>query len=224
MPGQFIAIAEERGLIAPIGSWVIDEVCRQASEWRQSGALSIPVALNVSAVQFRQRGFVDSMVEAVRKYGVDPSSLDLELTEGVVIRDPEGTAAKLNRLHDLGFRLSIDDFGTGYSSLNYLRRFSFDKIKIDRSFVLDPEAANIVAAIISLARSLNSKVIAEGVETREQLDRLRGQHCDEVQGFLLGPAVPASEFAKSIAEWERNFDPQDPFAWPLVPHKSAAFA
>lgn len=224
MPGQFIAIAEERGLIIPIGNWVIDEVCRQAATWQRSEALAIPIALNVSAVQFRQRDFVDYLVETVQKHGVAPGSLDLELTEGVVIRDPDVTADKLKRLHDFGFRLSIDDFGTGYSSLSYLRRFSFDKIKIDRSFVLDPDAANIVEAIISLARNLNSRVIAEGVETREQLARLRKQHCDQAQGYLIGPSVPAEEFEKCVAEWERSFDPSDPFRWPLVPHKRAAFA
>ena len=224
MPGQFIAIAEERGLIVPIGNWVIGEVCRQAAAWQRSKALAIPIALNVSAVQFRQRDFVEYLVETVRKHGIAPGSLDLELTEGVVIRDPEGTAQKLKRLHEFGFRLSIDDFGTGYSSLSYLRRFSFDKIKIDRSFVLDADAANIVEAIISLARNLNSKVIAEGVETTEQLARLRNQHCDEAQGYLFGPSVPAEDFEQCVAEWERSFDPEDPFRLPLVPHKSAAFA
>jgi EAL domain-containing protein (putative c-di-GMP-specific phosphodiesterase class I) len=224
MPGHFIAIAEERGLIVPIGAWVIEEVCRQAAIWQSSSTLAVPLAVNVSAVQFRQRDFVDRMVEVTRKHGISPGCLDIELTEGTVIRDPENAAEKLKRLHDLGFRLSIDDFGTGYSSLSYLRRFSFDKIKIDRSFVLDPEAANIVAAIISLARSLNSKVIAEGVETKEQLARLRDQQCDEAQGFLLGPAVPADAFAESLAEWERSFDPGDPFRRPLVAQKTAAFA
>lgn len=224
MPGRFIAIAEERGLIVPIGAWVIEEVCRQAAIWQLSRALAVPLAVNVSAVQFRQRDFVDYLMRVTRAHGISPGCLDIELTEGTVIRDPEATAEKLKQLHELGFRLSIDDFGTGYSSLNYLRKFSFDKIKIDRSFVLEPEAANIVAAIISLARSLNSKVIAEGVETKEQLLRLQGQHCDEAQGFLLGPAVPAPEFAKSIAEWERSFDPRDPFRRPLIPYNMAAFA
>jgi diguanylate cyclase (GGDEF)-like protein/PAS domain S-box-containing protein len=224
MPGQFIAIAEERGLIIPIGSWVIDEVCRQALVWKNSSVLSVPIAVNVSAVQFRQREFVDLMLETVRKHGISPRCLELELTEGVVIRDPEATAEKLKRLHDLGFGLSIDDFGTGYSSLSYLRRFSFDKIKIDRSFVLDENAANIVTAMISLSRSLRLKVIAEGVETPEQLARLREQNCDEVQGYLLGTPVSAPEFEESVAEWARHFDPQNPFRRPLTAQKSAVFA
>jgi predicted signal transduction protein with EAL and GGDEF domain len=172
MPGQFIAIAEERGLIVPIGSWVIEEACRQAVRWQKSKALAIPIAVNVSAVQFRQRDFVDYMLQVTRRHGISPACLDIELPEGTVIRDPESTADKLKRLHEIGFRLSIDDFGTGYSSLSYLRRFPFDKIKIDRSFVMDNGAANIVTAIISLSRSLNLKVIAEGVETAEQLARL----------------------------------------------------
>ena len=224
MPGQFIAIAEERGLIVPIGSWVIEEACRQAVRWQKSKALAIPIAVNVSAVQFRQRDFVDYMLQVTRRHGISPACLDIELTEGTVIRDPESTADKLKRLHEIGFRLSIDDFGTGYSSLSYLRRFPFDKIKIDRSFVMDNGAANIVTAIISLSRSLNLKVIAEGVETAEQLARLREQNCDEAQGYLLGAAVSAAEFEDSIAEWSQHFDPRDPFRRPLTAQKSIAFA
>lgn len=224
MPGQFIAIAEERGLIVPIGTWVIQEACRQAAAWQKSSALSVPIAVNVSAVQFRQRDFVDYMIEVTRGHGISPGCLDIELTEGTVIRDPEATAEKLKQLHDLGFRLSIDDFGTGYSSLSYLRRFSFDKIKIDRSFVMDKGAANIVTAVISLSRSLNLKVIAEGVETPEQLARLREQNCDEAQGYLLGAAVSAAEFEKSVIEWAHDFDPNEPFRRPLTAQKSIAYA
>lgn len=219
MPGKFIGIAEERGLIVPIGNWVVDEVCRQVALWHDSSNLSIPIAMNVSAVQFRQRGFVDYLAEATRRHGITPANLEIELTEGVVIREPEATAEKLKRLHDLGFRLSIDDFGTGYSSLSYLRRFCFDKIKIDRSFVMDDQAANIVNALISLSRSLNLRVIAEGVETPEQLARLRDQNCDEAQGYLLGPAVSAAEFEESVAEWARDFDSDDPFCRPLTTKK-----
>jgi len=224
MPGQFIAIAEERGLIVPIGSWVIEEACRQAVRWQKSKALAIPIAVNVSAVQFRRRDFVDYMLQVTRRHGISPACLDIELTEGTVIRDPESTADKLKRLHEIGFRLSIDDFGTGYSSLSYLRRFPFDKIKIDRSFVMDNGAANIVTAIISLSRSLNLKVIAEGVETAEQLARLREQNCHEAQGYLLGAAVSAAEFEDCIAEWSQHFDPRDPFRRPLTAQKSIAFA
>jgi EAL domain-containing protein (putative c-di-GMP-specific phosphodiesterase class I) len=224
MPGDFVAIAEERGLIVPIGNWVIEDACRQAALWQKSKTLAVPIAVNVSAVQFRQRDFVDYMVEATARHGISPACLDIELTEGTVIRDPEATAEKLKRLHDLGFRLSIDDFGTGYSSLSYLRRFSFDKIKIDRSFVLDKGAANIVTAVISLSRSLNLKVIAEGVETPEQLARLTEQNCDEAQGYLLGPAVPPAEFEESVAKWACDFDPLDPFRRPLTVQRNVAFA
>jgi EAL domain-containing protein (putative c-di-GMP-specific phosphodiesterase class I) len=129
-----------------------------------------------------------------------------------VIRDPEAIEQKLKHLHEIGFRLSMDDFGTGYSSLSHLRRFRFDRIKIDRSFVGDEEASDIVTAVVALARGLKLKVIAEGVETAAQLNRLREQHCDEAQGFLFGPAVSASEFERLVTEWDLSFDPHKPVA------------
>jgi EAL domain-containing protein (putative c-di-GMP-specific phosphodiesterase class I) len=132
MPGKFISIAEERGLIVPIGGWVIEEAARQAAVWQKRG-ISIPIAVNVSAVQFRQKDFVERLANSVRKHGISPSSLELELTEGIVMRNAEATVNILESLHDMGFRLSIDDFGTGYSSLSYLRRFPIDRIKIDQS-------------------------------------------------------------------------------------------
>ena len=136
MPGKFISIAEERGLIVPIGSWVIEEAARQAAVWQNAGT-SIPIAVNVSAVQFRQKDFVEQLANIVRKHGITPNHLELELTESIIMRDAETTVEILERLHDMGFQLSIDDFGTGYSSLSYLRRFPIDKIKIDQSFVTD---------------------------------------------------------------------------------------
>jgi diguanylate cyclase (GGDEF)-like protein len=209
MPGKFISIAEERGLIVPIGSWVIEEAARQAAVWQNSGRLSIPIAVNVSAVQFRQKYFVEQLANSVRKHGINPNRLELELTESIVMRDAGTTVEILKRLHDLGFRLSIDDFGTGYSSLSYLRRFPIDKIKIDQSFVRDvtqdESAASIVTAIISLARSLKLKVIAEGVQTKEQLEILREMRCDEVQGFLFNPALVSGEFEKLVREWEPKY-------------------
>ena len=212
MPGSFIPVAEERGLIVPIGQWVIEEACRQAALWQGSQALSVPIAVNVSALQFRQRDFVGSVLEATRQHGISPTSLELELTEGAVIKDPDATAQKLRELHEMGFRLSLDDFGIGYSSLNYLRRFCIDKIKIDRSFVIDENAAEIVNAIVFLARSLNLRVIAEGVETQEQLDRLRKQGCDEGQGFLFGTAMLADDVETFAVERIRCFDSGTPFA------------
>jgi EAL domain-containing protein (putative c-di-GMP-specific phosphodiesterase class I) len=206
MPGKFIAVAEERGLIVPIGNWVIEEASRQAALWQNSGRFSVPIAVNVSAVQFRQKDFVERIARCVRKHGIQPNCLELELTESIVMRDAETTIKVLQRLHDMGFNLSIDDFGTGYSSLSYLRRFPIHKIKIDRSFVTDAthneSAGSLVRGIIGLARSLRLKVIAEGVETREQLEALREQRCDEAQGFLFSPALASGEFEKMVREWK----------------------
>ena len=204
MPGKFISIAEERGLIVPIGSWVIEEAARQAAVWQNVGT-SIPIAVNVSAVQFRQKDFVEQLANSVRKHRITPNHLELELTESVIMRDAETTVDILERLHDMGFRLSIDDFGTGYSSLSYLRRFPIDKIKIDQSFVTDESAGSIVTAVIGLARSLKLKVIAEGVETEEQLGILREQLCDEAQGFLFSPALGSEEFEKLVREWKPKY-------------------
>lgn len=202
MPGKFISIAEERGLIVPIGNWVIEEAARRASAWKDTPGLSIPIAVNVSAVQFRQKGFVDRLADIVRRHGISPACLELELTESIVMRDAESTVEILQNLHKAGFRLSIDDFGTGYSSLRYLQRFPIDKIKIDQSFVADKGAGSIVTAVISLARSLKLKVIAEGVQTREQFELLREQHCDEVQGFLISPALASKDFENLIHDWQ----------------------
>ncbi len=199
-PGKFIPIAEERGLIVPIGGWVIEEASRQAALWQRSGRVSVPIAVNVSAVQFRQKDFIEQLEGTVRRHRITPAHLELELTESIVMRDAEATIEILNRLHELGFQLSIDDFGTGYSSLNYLRRFPVDKIKIDQTFVADESAKGIVTAIIGLARNLNLKVIAEGVETTGQLEMLRAQGCDEIQGFLMGHAVEPGEFEKLTAK------------------------
>jgi predicted signal transduction protein with EAL and GGDEF domain len=208
MPGKFISIAEERGLIVPIGNWVIEEATRQAGVWQNAG-ISIPIAVNVSAVQFRQKDFVEQLANSVRKHGITPSRIELELTEGIIMRDAETTIKILERLHEIGFQLSIDDFGTGFSSLNYLRRFPIDKIKIDRSFVSDvtqsESAASIVTAVISLAQSLKLKVIAEGVQTKEQLEILRVQRCDDAQGFLFSPALVSGEFEKLVYDWKPKY-------------------
>jgi EAL domain-containing protein (putative c-di-GMP-specific phosphodiesterase class I) len=207
-PGKFISIAEERGLIVPIGNWVIEEATRQAGVWQNAG-ISIPIAVNVSAVQFRQKDFVEQLANSVRKHGITPSRIELELTEGIIMRDAETTIAILGRLHGMGFQLSIDDFGTGFSSLNNLRRFPIDKLKIDQSFVSDvtqsESAASIVTGVIRLAQSLKLKVIAEGVQTKEQLELLREQRCDEAQGFLFSPALTSGEFEKLVREWEPKY-------------------
>jgi len=215
MPGRFISIAEERGLIVPIGSWVIEEAARQAAVWRKSERLSIPIAIavNVSAVQFRQKDFVERLANIVQVHGITPDLIELELTESIIMRDAETTIEILKKLHDIGFRLSIDDFGTGYSSLSYLRRFPIDKIKIDQSFVMGitqyESSASIATAVIGLAKSLKLKVIAEGVETKEQLEILREQRCDEAQGFLFSPPLVSGEFEKLVREWKPKY-----LVWP----------
>ena len=213
MPGKFISIAEERGLIVPIGSWVIEEASRQTAHWQNSGMPLIPIAVNVSAAQFRQKDFVEQLAKSVQRHGITPNHLELELTESIIMRDAKTTIEIIEKLHDMGFKLSIDDFGTGYSSLSYLRRFPIDKIKVDQSFVRDESAGGIVNAIIALARSLKLKVIAEGVETTEQLERLRQQRCDEVQGFLFSPGLPAAAFEKLVHAWTpKHLGPREPVA------------
>jgi diguanylate cyclase (GGDEF)-like protein/PAS domain S-box-containing protein len=206
MPGKFINIAEERGLIVPIGRWVIEEAARQAAVWNSSEQLSFPIAVNVSAVQFRQRDFVEHVASATRSHGIAPHRLELELTESIIMRDAENAIKVIERLHGMDFQLSIDDFGTGYSSLSYLRRFPIHKIKIDQSFVADllkdESAGNIVTAVIGLARSLKLKVIAEGVQQKEQLEILRAQGCDEAQGFLFSRAITSGEFEKFVRDWK----------------------
>jgi EAL domain-containing protein (putative c-di-GMP-specific phosphodiesterase class I) len=205
MPGKFIPVAEERGLIVHIGNWVMEEAARQAALWQNAG-LSITVAVNVSAIQFRQNNFIEQAADSVSRHGIAPNRLELELTESVIMRDAPSTIEILDKLHDMGFQQSIDDFGTGYSSLNYLRRFPVDKIKIDQSFTKDlahdPSAGGIVSAVIGLARNLKLQVIAEGVETKEQLEILRGQRCDQAQGFLFSRGLAAPQFEKFVRQWD----------------------
>ena len=198
-PDSFIALAEESDIIHLIGEWVLNEACRQIAEW-QAGSLNIvPVAINFSAFQFRRSNLVQGVAAAFARHGVKPQQLEIELTENAIMQDPKETAKTLDQLHDMGVSLSIDDFGTGYSSLNYLKRFPIDKLKIDRSFVEDlPQDLNdsaIVQAIINLAKSLRMVVIAEGVETKAQLDFLRSLSCEAYQGYLGGRPVEAGRFA-----------------------------
>jgi diguanylate cyclase (GGDEF)-like protein len=197
MPGDFIAIAEDTGLILPIGEWVVREACRQARAWQLQGLPFLRVAVNVSPTQFRQSGFSNMVREALEAYSLDPSCLEIELTEATLMSNAERSVAMLEQLSRLGVLVAIDDFGTGYSSMTYLQRFPIDKLKIDRSFICDldsnPDDASIVRAIISLAHSLRLKVVAEGVETPAQLEILRRMGCDQYQGYLRSPAVPAEE-------------------------------
>jgi len=208
-PQQFVPIAEESGLIVPIGSWVLREACRQVRAWQDSGLLVVPVSVNISAVEFRHRGFLEGVAKILKETGILPSYLELEVTESVLMTDAESTAVLLASLKAMGMQLAIDDFGTGYSSLSYLKRFPIDTLKIDQSFVQDiasdPDDASLVSAMISMGKNLKQRVVAEGVETEAQLAFLRKLHCDEGQGFLFGRPLPAAEFARLL----RSEDPDD---------------
>jgi diguanylate cyclase (GGDEF)-like protein len=201
-PGEFIPLAEECGLIGAIGEWVIREACRQARDWQQRGVAWLRVSVNLSASQFRHDGLVESIQSALDESGLQPKYLEVELTESVVMSDPEESITVLERLSRMGVIVSVDDFGTGYSSMSYLRRFPIDKLKIDRVFINEmvnrPEDASIVRAIVSLAHSLRLKVIAEGVETAAQLEFLQNCGCDEYQGFHFSRPLPAVQFAELL--------------------------
>jgi EAL domain-containing protein (putative c-di-GMP-specific phosphodiesterase class I) len=195
VPARFIPVAEDCGLIVPIGAWVLEEACRQAQAWRKAGWPDMTMSVNLSALQFRRAGLIETVAKVLRMSGLPPHLLELELTESILLQDVENNLDTVRQLKALGVRLSIDDFGTGYSSLSYLKRFAVDRLKIDRSFVrdisTDPDDAAIVRAVIQLARSLRLGIIAEGVETQEQLDFLQEEGCREVQGFLFSrPLAP----------------------------------
>ena len=207
MPEVFIPLAEECGLICAIGEWVLREVCRQCKAWQQQGLARMRVAVNVSATQFRQGNLLGVIRQAIDEAGLDPRCLELELTESAVMTNPEESAAILEKLSAMGVIVSVDDFGTGYSSMSYLRRFPIDNLKIDRGFVKDlmtrADDASIVQAIISLAHSLRLKVVAEGVETPEQLRSLRSMGCDQYQGFHFSPPVSAGELVALMRRREQ---------------------
>lgn len=197
-PGRFTSVAEDSGLIVPMGEWVLREACRQTMAWRRAGLPELLIAVNLSAVQFKRGDVLKSVTQALAESGLEPALLELELTESILIKDTEKVLATVRQLKSLGIKLSIDDFGTGYSSLSYLKRFDVDKLKIDQSFVRDmtddPNDAAIVRAIIQMAKSLNLTTIAEGVEDEHQLALLRLQHCDEAQGYHFARPMPADEF------------------------------
>lgn len=197
-PGSFIPLAEESGLITPLGEWVLQTACRQAHAWQDRYRCDLRVAVNISSQQFYQSDIRKTVMRALFEASAKPSLLQLELTESILMRDVDETIATLDYLKNSGVTLAIDDFGTGYSSLSYLKRFPLDALKIDRSFVKDlPENnddAAICGAIIAMAHQLGLMVIAEGVETKEQLEFLRMQNCDQVQGFLFAKPMPAKEF------------------------------
>jgi EAL domain-containing protein (putative c-di-GMP-specific phosphodiesterase class I) len=203
MPGRFIAVAEESGLIVPLGDWVLQEACRQLRRWADAGHGELSLAVNLSAIQFRRGSVEESVIGALRAAGADPGSLELELTESILLQGAEHVLASVRHLKNLGVKLSIDDFGTGYSSLAYLKRFAVDKLKIDQSFVrglpADADNAAIVRAVVQMAKSLNLQVLAEGVEDEAASAHLRELQCDYVQGYYFCRPVAAAEFSRLIS-------------------------
>jgi diguanylate cyclase (GGDEF)-like protein len=201
-PAEFIPLAEESGLIIPIGEWVLRTACVQAQAWHDAGFGKLTMAVNISARQFQHPEFVGLVSAVLKETGLDPSCLEMEITESVVMHDVEKTIATLSALRALGIQLSIDDFGTGYSSLSYLKRFPIQKLKVDQSFVrnmtTDANDASIAKSVILLGQSLNLKVIAEGVETTDQLAMLQQFGCDEIQGYLFSRPVPGAELEKLL--------------------------
>jgi len=203
-PNRFIPLAEEYGLIAAIGVWVLDTVCAQIAAWQEQGLGTLKVAVNLAGSQFAHDSTVASVEQALRRHGVPPASLGLEITEGTVMGDPDKAVAALGRLKDIGVAISLDDFGTGYSSLAYLKRFPIDVLKIDKSFVDDVTTkasdAAIALSVISLAHNLNMRVIAEGVETREQVEFLTAHGCDEMQGYYFSRPLAAGAYTALLRE------------------------
>lgn len=204
-PSQFIPVAEETGLITPIGEWVLRQACAQARAWQTAVHPRLEVSVNCSAQQFRQEGLVDTVARILHEVGLPAAGLELEITESVIIEHAEQVIMRFEALNRLGVQLSIDDFGTGYSSLSYLKRFPIDKLKIDQSFVRDinsdPDDAAIVSAIVAMAHSLGLQVVAEGVETPEQLAFLKSLGCNRAQGYYFSKPLPAEEFAQLLRSW-----------------------
>ena len=200
-PAQFIPVAEDSGFIVAIGDWVLSQAVRQAALWHERG-MAVPIAINVSALQFQQNHFVDRVASVLAVSGLPPQMLELELTESILVRDAQEALHRLQALSRLGVRLSIDDFGTGYSSLAYLKRFPIDKLKIDRSFIkglpADESDVGIVRAILQMARALGMKVVAEGVETEVQRQFLLDEGCEQFQGFLFAPALDSLSFERRV--------------------------
>jgi EAL domain-containing protein (putative c-di-GMP-specific phosphodiesterase class I) len=197
-PHKFISVAEETGQIVPIGEWVLRSVCAQVRAWQVAGYDPVPVSVNVSGLQLKQQDFTDRVRRILDETALMPRYVEMELTESFAERDPEQTISILREIRSFGIGLAIDDFGTGYSSLSYLKRYPIDKLKIDRSFVediaTDPDDTAIVEAIVGVAHGLKLKVVAEGVESPDQLEFLRAQGCDAWQGFCFSHPLPPNDF------------------------------
>jgi diguanylate cyclase (GGDEF)-like protein len=201
-PAQFIPVAEDCGLILPIGNWVLREACQQARVWVDAGLPLGTMAVNISAIEFRDENFLDGVFAILKDTGLDPRFLELELTESVLMKHAESTVSILKTLRARGVQVAVDDFGTGYSSLSYLTKFSIDVLKIDQSFVRQittvPDETTIVTAVISMGRNLKLRVVAEGVETQEELTFLQAHQCDEAQGYYFSRPVLPHQFAKLL--------------------------
>jgi EAL domain-containing protein (putative c-di-GMP-specific phosphodiesterase class I) len=220
-PDRFIPLAEETGMIIPIGAWVLRQACASAAGWPDE----MKVAVNLSAVQFKSSDLVGAVVDALRLSGLPANRLELEITETVMLRDTDATLAILHQLRDLGIHIAMDDFGTGYSSLSYLRRFPFDRIKIDQSFVRElgkqDDCIAIVRAVTTLGRDLGIAITAEGVETPRQRDTLERAGCTELQGYLFSRPVPAAELIevlRSMAMMENEWPRAEARALPRLVH------
>jgi diguanylate cyclase (GGDEF)-like protein/PAS domain S-box-containing protein len=211
-PVKFIAVAEESGLILPIGTWVLREACKQAKAWMDQGLPVASMAINVSAVQLQDANFLNEVIAVLEETGLNPGALELELTESVLMHLPEHAQAVLQHLRDKGVMVSIDDFGTGYSSLSSLKNLPVDILKIDQSFIHElkksPDDTAITVAIIRMGRSLHLRVLAEGVETVEDLEFLTEHDCDEAQGFYFSHPLPAEEFTALLSKWQSHWIPK----------------
>ena len=207
-PNEFIPLAEESGIIVPIGDWVLQTACKQNKAWQEAGLPEVPVAINVSSRQFANHDMRRSVIQALEMSGLDPRYVELEITESSMMQNHEETAIVLTELKELGLRVALDDFGTGYSSLSYLKRFPLDSLKIDRSFVLglphEADAVGIINAIIAMAHVLGLRVVAEGVETEAQAAFLGGCDCDEMQGYVFSKPLPAEEFTRLLESQQQK--------------------
>ena len=221
-PSQFVPVLESSGMIVAVGEWVIDTACAQIVAWRKAGVAAVPIAVNLSAAQFHHHDICAVVTRALSEYAIEPQLLELEITESAAMQNAEDTAVMLRKLKALGVRIVIDDFGTGYSSLSYLKRFSIDTLKLDRSFVVnlphDPDNAAISRAVITMAHSLNMKVVAEGVETDAQLAFLASYSCDEMQGYHFSQALTASDCTQLLRQQN---EPQAPHRTGLDLRKTA---
>ncbi|KAA0949770.1 MULTISPECIES: GGDEF and EAL domain-containing protein [unclassified Pseudomonas] len=210
-PSAFIPVAEDSGLIIPMSQWVLRQACEQAQRWQDQGLAPICISVNISAIDFRQRDFVANLAAILEQTGLAPALLELEITENVLMQNVDDTVNTLRSIKTMGVRLAIDDFGTGYSSLSYLRRFPIDVLKIDQSFIRglgeNDQDLQLISAIISLGKSLDLTVIAEGVETVEQLNVLLAKHCEEGQGYLFSKAIAAEDFARLLETGKRTLMP-----------------